>query len=109
MAALGTQVMGLPSALPVFVAASAGGDTAIPGNNSFLTIKNGSGGSINVTLDVQGSDDFGNARPDLVVAVAASTERRIPLRHSMLVGSNGLVNIAYSAVTSVTVAVESPS
>lgn len=105
MAALTTQSISGPSSLPTFAAASAGGDTVTPSNDSFLVVKNGSGASINVTLDVPGNDEFGNANADLVVAVAASTERYIPVRSAKLVQSNGNVNITYSAVTSVTVGV----
>jgi hypothetical protein len=109
MAALVTQVIGLPSLLPTFAAAAGGGDTATPGADTFLVVKNGGGSSINVTIDVPGSDDFGNANPDMVVAVLNATERYIPLRHSKFVQASGLVNITYSAVTSVTVGVFTPS
>lgn len=109
MAALLTQAIGLPSLLPTFTAAAAGGDTATAGSDTFLVVKNGGGSSINVTLDVPGLDDFGNANPDLVVAVVNATERYIPLRHAKLVQSNGQVNITYSAVTSVTVGIFTPS
>jgi hypothetical protein len=106
MAALTTQSIGLPSSLPTFQAAAGGGDTATPGNNSFLVVKNGSGASVTVTLVVPGNDQFGNAKPDLAVAVAAATERYIPLRDAALADpTTGIVSITYSAVTSVTVGV----
>jgi hypothetical protein len=110
MAALATQVIALPSTLPTFAAAAGGGDTAIPGSDTFLVVKNGGGSSITVTLDVPGTDAFGNNNPDLVVTVVNATERYIPLRSAALVQpSTGLVNITYSAVTSVTVGVFTPS
>lgn len=106
MAALATQQIGLPSLLPTFAAAAGGGDTAAPGNKSFLVVKNGGGASINVTLAVAGNDDFGNARPDLVVAVLNGTERYIPLNRAELINpSTDRIDITYSAVTSVTVGV----
>lgn len=105
MAALTTQLIGLPSTLPTFAAAAGGGDTAEPGVNNFLVVKNGGGSPITVTLAVQGTDDFGTARPDLAVTVANGTERYVPLRHAQLVNSSGRVDITYSAVTSVTVGV----
>jgi hypothetical protein len=108
MAALVTQGIVLPSLLPTFAAASGGGDTAVPGQNSFLVVKNGGGAPVTVTIDVPGTDDFGNNNPDLAVAVANATERWIPLRHAKFVQSSGLINITYSGVTSVTVAVVTP-
>lgn len=106
MAALGgPQIIQLPSLLATFSPATATvGDTFIPNGRSFVTIKNGSGGSINATVDIPGTDDFGNARADLVVAVAAATERDIPITRSEFVQSDGTVKITCSAVTTVTVA-----
>jgi hypothetical protein len=103
MTALATQLISLPSLLPQFTAA-ANGDTAIVGNGNFLVVKNASGASVNVTLATPGTDDFGNAKPDLVVAVAAATERYIPISNGGLADPvTGLVTITYSATASVTV------
>lgn len=104
MTALVTQLITYPSTLPTF-AAAVGPDTAVPGQNTFLVVKNGGGAPITVTVDAPGTDDFGTANPDLVVSVVNATERWIPLRHAKLVQATGLVNITYSGVTSVTVAV----
>jgi hypothetical protein len=108
MTALVTQAIAYPSTLPTF-AAAVGPDTAVPGQNTFLVVKNGGGAPITVTIDVPGTDDFGNNNPDLVVSVVNATERWIRLSHAKLVQTSGLVNIAYSGVTSVTVAVFAPS
>lgn len=102
MALLAPQSVVLPSTLPQFVAAAVGGDTAIGGAGRFLVVKNGGGAPINATVVVPGNDDFGNARGDLVVAVANGTERYIPLNRAEF---GEPVNITYSGVTSVTVAV----
>jgi hypothetical protein len=104
MTALLTQAIILPSTLPTF-AAAVGPDTATPGQNTFLVVNNGGGAPITVTLDVPGTDDFGNNNPDLAVTVANATQRWIPLRALKLVQASGLVNITYSSVTSVTVGV----
>jgi hypothetical protein len=76
-----------------------------PGNDVFLHVKNGGGGSITVTVDSvtpcnQGGDH------DLAVAVPAAQERMIgPLPASRFANATtGLVNITYSGVTTVTVA-----
>ncbi len=106
MAALGApQIITAPSLLGVFVAAAGGGDSFLPNGRSFVTVKNGGGSPITVTVVVPGNDDFGTARPDYTVAVANATERDIPITHAALVDPvTGLVNFTYSAVTSVTVA-----
>lgn len=106
MAALGgPQQIVLPSLLAVFSPATATvGDTFIPNGRSFVTVKNGSGASINATVDIPGNDDYGNARADLVVAVAAGTERDIPINRADMVASDGTVKITCSAVTTVSVA-----
>lgn len=107
MAALGApQVITLPSLLAIFSAATAStGDTFLPNGRSFVTVKNGGGSPITATVDIPGTDDFGNARGDLAVTVANGTERDIPItRAEMVDPSTGLVKITCSAVTSVTVA-----
>lgn len=105
MALLTTQGVALPSLLEAVAVANAGGDTATPGNFTWLEVTNGGGASINVTIDVPGTDEYGTAKPDLVVAVLNGTTRKIPLRSNGFIQTNGLVNITYSAVTSVTVGV----
>lgn len=45
------------------------GDTVPQGSRAI--IRNGSGSSINVTIVTPGNDTYGNARPDVVTAVAA--------------------------------------
>lgn len=107
MADLAVQQISSPSLLPQFSAAAAGGDTCDPGDDNFLVVKNGSGASINVTLDTKpDTTDWGGTNPNLVVAVAAGTERYIPVNRSYLRDpATGKVNITYSAVTTVTVGV----
>lgn len=106
MAALGgPQVIALPSLLATKNPATATvGDTFLPNGRSFVTVENGSGGSITVTVVVPGNDDFGNARPDHSVTVAAGTERDIPINRAEFVDpATGLVTVICSAVTSVTI------
>lgn len=110
MAALVTQVIGLPSLLPAFVAAAGGGDTAVAGSDTFAVFKNGSGAPITVTVVVPGNDEFGTAKPDMAVSVVNGTERYIPLRALGLVDpATGLVSFTYSGVTSLTVGIFTPS
>jgi hypothetical protein len=104
MALLVTQQVALPSLLEAPVAAAGGGDTVTPGNFTWLEVTNGGGAPINVTVVVPGNDEYGTAKPDLVVAVANATTRKIPMRsYGFIDPSTNLINITYSAVTSVTV------
>lgn len=104
MATLTPQQVTTAGLAAAFVAAAGGGDKAHPGATSILRVKNGSGGSINVTLDSVRPSDYGTD-VDVVVAVAAGAEKDILLSPaSRFAGPDGLVSIAYSGVTDVTVA-----
>lgn len=93
-----------------FVAAASGGDTVAftPGKNKLLLVKNDDASSKTPTVVVQrtqarvGGDVF--TRASIATAVAAGAVRAIPLTEAY-VDASGLINITYSAVTSVTVAV----
>jgi hypothetical protein len=106
MALLAPQQAAYPSFAPVYSAASAGGDTCMPADNTRLVVKNGSGAPINVTISsFPNTNEWGATIADLVVAVPAAGERWIgPFRgpaHADPV--TGLVSISYSSATTVTV------
>lgn len=104
MALLSTQQITAQGAAITLQAAAGGGDAAYPDDRSFFWIKNGGGAPINVTLVVPGTT-YGQANPDVVVAVPNGGERMIgPLNAQLADPSDGQVDITYSAVTSVTVA-----
>lgn len=85
-----------------YAAAAAGGDSfPNDGKDTFAHVKNGSGGSIDVTIETPGTVD-GLAIADRVVAVPAGEERMIgPFPTATYSNSVGLT---YSGVTSLTVA-----
>lgn len=88
-----------------YVAATAAGNSA---ENSFgmtFRVKNGGVGSINVTEVAQANCSHG-FRHDIVVAVPNdSVAKEIgPFRNDRFLNRDGLVEISFSAVTSVTVA-----
>lgn len=85
-------------------AAAVGGDRCPVGDNVLLHVRNGGGSSINVTLDSTGKTFNGSDVPDTVVAVAAGAEAIIPITADYRSASDGLAGIAYSGVTTVTVA-----
>lgn len=53
MADLTVQTPTLAGLNPTFAAASVGGDAFLNDGNTYLHVKNGGGGSINVTVDSQ--------------------------------------------------------
>jgi hypothetical protein len=105
MALIATQPIAQVGSAVTTAAASGGGDTAACGDRNVLKVTNGGGSSINVTLAVPGTDKFGNAKPDNVVAVANGATKYIPIREADYADpSDGLARITYSGVTSVVVA-----
>lgn len=98
------------------VAATGGGDTlSNPRGTAFLYVKNGGGGSINVTFAaVTTNRPADGAFPLMtlgnnVVAVGAGVEKIIGPIPAAFNDGNGIVAITYSGVTSVTVAAVQPA
>ncbi len=89
---------------PSYAAASGGGDQFANDGDTFLHVKNGGGSSINVTIASPTACSHGGTHP-LVVAVPNAGERLIgPFPKARHDDANGMVQVTYSAVTSVTVA-----
>lgn len=91
-----------------FVAASGGGDKFAFSPDAELHVNNGGGSPITVTIDCPGTCNFGvgnNAAHDATYTVTNGTVKIIPISDVRFRDSNGDVNVSYSAVTSVTVAV----
>lgn len=85
---------------PSFTAAGGSGDTCPNDERTFLEVKNGSGASIDVTIETPGTVD-GLAITDRVVAVPASGDKMIgPFPKQYY---SDTLDITYSSVTSVTV------
>lgn len=105
MAVLNVQQISLTGLNPTYSAAAAGGDKLAPGVHNFLHVKNGGGSSITVTIDSVTQTNFGTDA-DVVVSVPNGGERMIgPFSEGRFASSvDGLVSVAYSGVTTVTVA-----
>jgi hypothetical protein len=105
------QTLAGAGARPTFTAPDALGDIVDIGPGRVLSVINGSGGSINVTIQTPGTVDGDLAVPERVVAVTASTTPfLIPLaskNYKRPAGGAdaGKAYVDYSAVTSVTRAV----
>jgi hypothetical protein len=105
MALLATQKAGPTGLVPNFVAAAGGGDTFVADGRTALIVKNGSGGSINVTITSKKRSSPGLAPADVVVAVAAAAEKHILVGQSGFADPvSGAASVAYSSAVTVTVA-----
>lgn len=111
MAALTAQLIAQAGLTPAYASAN-DGDTVIQPTDQrlFLHVKNGGGGSINVTVAaVQTSVDHPSGGrmtvDDMVVAVGAGAEAMIGPFPPAYVNSSGQVTFNYSGVTSVTAGV----
>lgn len=92
--------------IPAYTAANVAGHSCSPG--TFLHVKNGSGASINVTVQT-GKEVEARAVADDVIAIAAGAEKMIALTDTDLLArpaapDRGKVYVDFSAVTTVTCA-----
>jgi hypothetical protein len=105
MATLTAQKASLAGTTPSFASAAGGGDEFLNDGDTVIHVKNGSGGSINVTVNSQTPCSQGFDH-DLVVAVGAGAEKIIgPFAKARFDDANGKVQLTYSGVTSLTLAV----
>ncbi|MEV5138427.1 hypothetical protein AB0K71_05715 [Streptomyces syringium] len=105
MATLTVSAIAAAGTLNSTVSAAGGGDKVKPdGDNVFIEVTNGGGSSINVTV-ASYPTVRGQAVADRVIAVAASATKKIPIYADLNTNpADGLASIAYSGVTTVTVA-----
>lgn len=104
MAQLTIQTIATTGLAPTYAAAAAGGDAFLNDGATYFHVKNGSGASINVTVNSVTACDQGFDH-DQVVAVPAAGERILgPFPSQRWNDASSNVNMSYSAVTSVTVA-----
>lgn len=103
MAQLAVQDVTRTGLSPAYAAASAGGDTVIPGQDTFIHVKNGGAGATNVTVNSRQLCNQGFDH-DLVVAVPAGGERMIGPITDRFKDTDGLADITYDVVTTVTIA-----
>jgi len=88
-----------------FTAANADGNFFENNGRTFIWIKNGDVSDHSIVIDSPGACDQGFYH-DVTVVVAAGEERLIgPFTTARFNDTNGNVNVTYSAVTSVTIAV----
>lgn len=91
--------------IPTYAAAdAANGMQFVNSGRTIFHVKNGGGGSINVTIATPGSVD-GLALPDQVIAVGAGAEKMWSGRPAVYQQADGYTYVDFSGATSVTVAV----
>jgi len=104
MAVLTVQPVSLTGLTPTFPAAAGGGDEFSNDGRTLFRVKNGGGGSITVTFTTPKSIK-GVAIADPAITVAAGAEMYIgPFDPEIFNAADGNVDVAYSGVTTVTVA-----
>lgn len=102
MATLAVQRIDNDGLTPAYVAAEVGGDKVVPGEGSYVHVKNGDGTSTDVTLVTPGTVD-GLAVADRTVTVAAGAEAKIAVPDLYTNPVDGLASLTYSKVTSLTI------
>ncbi|MCK4521994.1 MAG: hypothetical protein KAU20_05455 [Nanoarchaeota archaeon] len=101
MADYTVQAIALTGLEPALVAVALS-DAFINDGRTFLVVSNGSGGSIDVTIDCIVPCNYGHDH-DIVVAVPAGEDRWIgEFSTGRFNSSEGKVTVGYSAITTVT-------
>lgn len=88
---------------PTYASAAGGGDQFSNDGKTLIHIKNGSGGSITVTIASQVACSQGGTH-NTAVAIPAGEERFIgPFPPDRYCDANGMTQLTYSGVTSLTI------
>jgi hypothetical protein len=112
MTAQPVQVLSVLAAAPVYNAAALSDTVAVqPTSRYIVHVKNGSGSAITVTFDDQATPGPAQAQsfnPDVQFSVPATSERIILIDSTRFRDILGNLNIAFSAITTVTYAIYGP-
>lgn len=105
MATLTVQEITRAGYTVTLAAAAAGGDKMLPGDTNCLRVANGGGGAITVTIVTPNTVADSITQGDLSVSVGAGVTKDIGPLPSYWFGNatDGLADITYSGVTTVTV------
>jgi hypothetical protein len=87
---------------PQAVSASDTISGSLVNSRAILEIKNGSGGSINVTFVDPGKTPAGNTGTNAAVAIAAGVTRRFRITNAFVNSDTNLITVTFSSPTSVT-------
>ena len=104
MATLSVQQITTAGVVPASLVSAAGGGDQFPNNGkTFFDVANGGGGSIMVTIASQVACSQGSTHNTTVSVAASATKRIGPFDVSRYNDGNGMVQVSYSGVSSVTV------
>lgn len=104
MADILVQKASLTGVTPTLVAANAGGDKIVNDGDTILHVKNGGGAPITVTVAAVTKCSHGSLHDSVSTVAAGATTQIGPFPQARFNGIDGKASVAYSAVTSVTVA-----
>lgn len=105
MATITPKAITTDGVAPTWNDASAGGDKVKPGENVFISVKNGGAAPLTVTITPPGETPYGVANPPKTFTVPAAGEMDIPILPAY--GNpqdSGLASIGWDVTTSVTFA-----
>ena len=102
MALISPQAVSVTGLAPTFSTPTAS-DTLVPNDRGVYIVRT-TGTSTNVVLVIPGNDTFGQARPDVTVAVGATSVHAIPLTaYQGAIDATGTITVTHSgALTGVT-------
>lgn len=103
MALISPQAMAVTGTAPTFSTPTAS-DTLVPSDRGVYIVRT-TGTSTNVVLVIPGNDQWGSARPDVTVAVGATSVHAIPLAGYVPAAdaTTGMITVTHSgALTGVT-------
>lgn len=102
MASLTVQDVSVAGVVPSYGAANSGGDTFVNDGKTYIHVKAGAGGALNVTIPAVACDQ--GTVHNTVVAVANTSEKIIgPFPTNRYGDASNVVSVAYSQVTNVTI------
>lgn len=106
MATLITQSVTRAGVVPTYGACAAGGDRFTPDKDTFLHVKNGSAGALTVTVAATAVPAANVTTTVAAVSIPANSEKMLgPYPSELFAASDGLADITYSGVTTLTIAV----
>lgn len=105
MATLTVQQITLTGTTPSYAACASGGDEFVNDGQTFIQVKNASGGELTVTVNSRTNCNQGSDH-DVAVAIPLTTGDKMigPFPPSRFNNGDGKVTITYSGVTSLTIA-----
>lgn len=104
MATLSKQTPTLTGTTVTYASAAGGGDAVPYSPRATLLVNNTDASSHSITIAVPGNTSYGQANPDITVAVAAGVEKAIGPFPRDFADDNGLVQLTYTAATGMKVA-----